>query len=252
MPDEILTYAPIDAAAVQVLLCDADGNLFPSEGLAFEASTIVTNRLLHDLGVDRRFEVDELRRAAEGRNFRSTALALAAEHGVDLPPDELERRVQQEREEVTAHLGRELRPDPAVHEPLRALAERYRLTVVSSSALGRLAASFTAAGLDELFPVPDRFSAEDSLPVPTSKPDPAVYTFAGKALGVAGPQAVAVEDAVVGAQSAVAAGFPTVGNLQFVAPEERAARIDALREVGVAAIVESWAQLRELLSAAPA
>ncbi|WP_425415786.1 HAD family hydrolase [Patulibacter americanus] len=248
MPGEILSYAPIDASAVEVLLCDADGNLFPSEGLAFEASTVVTNRLLHDLGVDRQFEVDELRRAAEGRNFRSTALALAAEHGVDLPPDELERRVQQEREEVTAHLGRELRPDPAVHEPLRALAGRYRLTVVSSSALGRLAASFTAAGLDELFPVADRFSAEDSLPVPTSKPDPAVYLFAGEALGVAGPQAVAIEDAVVGAQSAVAAGFPTVGNLQFVAPDERAARIDALREVGVAAIVESWAQLRELLS----
>jgi HAD superfamily hydrolase (TIGR01509 family) len=248
MPGGILSYAPIDAAAVEVLLCDADGNLFPSEGLAFEASTIVTNRLLHDLGVDRRFEVDELRRAAEGRNFRSTALALAAEHGVELPPDELERRVQQEREEVTAHLGRELRPDPAVHEPLRALAERYRLAVVSSSALGRLAASFTAAGLDELFPVADRFSAEDSLPVPTSKPDPAVYTFAGRALGVAGAQAVAIEDAVVGARSAVAAGFPTVGNLQFVAPDERAARIDALREVGVAAIVHSWAQLHELLA----
>jgi HAD superfamily hydrolase (TIGR01509 family) len=249
MPGDIRSYAPIDATAVEVLLCDADGNLFPSEGLAFEASTVVTNRLLRDLGVGRQFEVDELRRAAEGRNFRSTALALAAEHGVALPPDELERRVQQEREEVTAHLGRELRPDPAVHEPLRALAERYRLTVVSSSALGRLAASFTAAGLDELFPVADRFSAEDSLPVPTSKPDPAVYLFAGEALGVAGPQAVAVEDAVVGARSAVAAGFPTVGNLQFVAPDERAARIDALRDVGVAAIVESWAQLGELLSA---
>lgn len=248
MTDGILSYAPIDAAAVEVLLCDADGNLFPSEGLAFEASTIVTNRLLHDLGVDRRFAVDELRRAAEGRNFRSTALALAAEHGVDLPPDELERRVQQEREEVTAHLGRELRPDPAVHEPLRALAQRYRLAVVSSSALGRLAASFTSADLDELFPVADRFSAEDSLPVPTSKPDPAVYTFAGEALGVAGPVGLAVEDAVVGARSAVAAGFPTVGNLQFVAPEERAARIDALREVGVAAIVHSWAQLGELLA----
>ena len=246
---EVLQYAPVDAGAVRVLLCDADGNLFPSEEPAFVASTEVTNRLLADLGIDRRFAPDELRRRAVGRNFRSTALDLAEEAGVTIDPDELERRVLEERREVVAHLGAVLRPDPEVHEPLGVLARRTRLAVVSSSATPRLAACFTATGLDDLFPHADRFSAEDSLPVPTSKPDPAIYTWAGERLGVAGPQGLAVEDAVAGALSAVAAGFPTVGNLQFVPDDEREARVVALREAGVAAIVPSWRHLSRWLDA---
>jgi drug/metabolite transporter (DMT)-like permease len=62
------------------------------------------------------------------------------------------------------------------------------------------------------------------------------YAFAGERLGVSGAQALAIEDAVAGVRSAVAAGFPTVGNVQFVAPAERPARIVALREAGAAAV----------------
>lgn len=234
----------------QVLLCDADGNLFPSEEPAFEASAEVTNRLLADLAIERRFTADELRREAVGRNFRATALDLAAEHGRALGAAELERWVAEERRAVTAHLGRVLRPDSGVLEPLAALAAAgLRLTAVSSSALRRLAVCFTATGLDDLIPPAARFSAEDSLPVPTSKPDPAVYAHAGAELGVVGPQALAVEDAVAGVQSAVAAGFPCVGNLQFVAPAERAARAEALREAGAASVVVSWGDLVALLGA---
>lgn len=42
-------------------------------------------------------------------------------------------------------------------------------------------------------------------------------------------------------------GFPAVGILQFVAPDEREQRVAALREAGVAAVVASWRQLGELL-----
>ena len=158
----------------------------------------------------------------------------------------------EEREAVVAHLATVLRPDPAVHDPLAGMAGRFRLAVVSSSALSRLAVCFTAAELDGLFPAAVRYSAEDSLPVPTSKPDPAIYALAGRRLGVHGPAGLAVEDAAVGARSAVAAGFPTVGNLQFVAPDEVGARIAALREAGVCAIVPSWSHLAELLDVAGA
>jgi beta-phosphoglucomutase-like phosphatase (HAD superfamily) len=61
-----------------------------------------------------------------------------------------------------------------------------------------------------------------------------------------------VEDAAVGARSAVAAGFPTVGNLQFVPPGEVEARVTALREAGVCAVVPSWSHLAELLGVAAA
>jgi beta-phosphoglucomutase-like phosphatase (HAD superfamily) len=113
--------------------------------------------------------------------------------------------------------------------------------------LTRLAGCFTATGLDELFPAARRYSAEDSLPTPTSKPDPAVYLHACAELGLAPEQGLAVEDSVPGALSAVRAGCPTVGNLRFVAPAERAERADLLREAGVLAIVSSWTELTELL-----
>lgn len=249
MSDAILRFAPFDAGAVKVLLCDADGNLFPSEQPAFVASARVTNEMLADLGIGRRFAPDRLRRRAVGRNFRATALELAAEAGMTIEPDELERRVLQERREVVAHLASVLRPDPAVLEPLRALAASYELAVVSSSASDRLDACFRATQLDALVAPDKRFSAEDSLPVPTSKPDPAIYRFAAERLGISGAAGLAVEDAAAGARSAVAAGFRTVGNLQFVAAGERRAAIAALRDAGVVAIVSSWRQLRELLTA---
>ena len=237
---------------VEILLCDADGNLFPSEEPAFEASTRVTNRVLRELGIDLEFTADELRNAALGRNFRGTITDLAAEHGVEIAPEQLEREVQEEKRAVSAYLGDVLRPDPAVLEPLNALAGRFRLAAVSSSALSRLDACFEATGLAGLFPASERYSAEDSLPEPTSKPDPAIYRLAGERLGVAGAQAVAIEDAVAGVRSAVGAGFPCVGNVLFVAEDEREERIAALREAGAETIVASWWELDELLSATPA
>ena len=230
---------------VQVLLCDAAGNLFPSEEPAFDASVEVTNAFLAEIGSDRRFTAGELRLAATGLNFRSTAQRLAAEAGV--PAADVSPWVLEEKRAVTAHLGRTLRPHAPTSAALTALAQHLPLAAGSSSALARLAACFTAAGLDELIPPARRFSAEDSLPTPTSKPDPAVYLHACAQLGIAPEQGLAVEDSVPGALSAVRAGCPTVGNLRFVAPAERALRADQLREAGVVAIVSSWSELTELL-----
>jgi HAD superfamily hydrolase (TIGR01509 family) len=238
--------------SVELLLCDADGNLFPSEEPAFVASAGVTNRMLAELGVERRFDAAELRREAVGRNFRSTALELAARYDARLEPADLERYVERERQEVTAHLGRVLAPNRDVLEPLTTLGRRFRLAAVSSSATARLDACFRATGLADLFPPEVRFSAEDSLAVPTSKPDPAIYQLAGSELGVSGSRALAVEDAPAGVRSAVGAGFPTVGNLIFVPPDEREERTAALVEAGAGAVVSSWWELVELLGIAPA
>jgi hypothetical protein len=45
----------------------------------------------------------------------------------------------------------------------------------------------------------------------------------------------------------VRAGWPTIGNLQFVPAGERAEREAALTEVGVLTVVSSWSQVLELL-----
>ncbi len=247
MTDGIELFGPLDLGAVEVVLCDADGNLFPSEEPAFDASTTVTNQLLAELGVDRSFTPEELRHRSMGKNFRVTALELAAEAGLAIEAEELERWVLAERAAVVSHLASVLEPDPEVTDPLHELAGAFRLALVSSSALTRVAACLAATGLDALLPPAARFSAEDSLPVPTSKPDPAIYAFAGQQLGISGPAGLAVEDAVAGVRSAVTAGFPTVGNLQFVPPDELQVRAADLRDAGVAAIVPSWRHLAEAL-----
>ena len=257
-----MTTAP-DFDDLRVLLLDADGNLFPSEEPAFVASTDVTNRFLASLGVDVTYTVEHLLATTTGKNFRTTAVDLAAAHGVAVDPvlrpgahpaEEstgpfrltepiLNEWVAEEKKVVSAHLGRVLRPDPAVLEPLRRLSGRYQLAAVSSSALSRLDECFRATGLAALIPPQRRYSAEDSLPRPTSKPDPAVYRHAVARLGVTPRQALAVEDSVPGAQSAVAADIPTAGNVTFVEPRGRADRRRALLDTGAVTVVESWDEL---------
>jgi beta-phosphoglucomutase-like phosphatase (HAD superfamily) len=236
---------PERVAGLRALLCDADDTLVPSEAPAFDASAEVTNRFLEAHGIDRRVTSEELRSGFTGKNFRTTARELAAAAGVDSP--DLDEWVAEEKRVVTAHLGAVLRPDRQVLDVLSAAGRTLTLAAVSSSALTRLDGSFRAAGLGELFPPERRFSAEDSLPTPTSKPDPAVYLHACRELGIAPAEGLAVEDSVSGATSAVSAGCPTVGTVVFVPEAERAERRRRLEEAGVLAVVASWRELGELL-----
>jgi beta-phosphoglucomutase-like phosphatase (HAD superfamily) len=270
-------YRDFEPAEIEVLLCDADGNLFPSEEPAFDASVGVTNRFLESLGLPGNLTAAGLRESTTGKNFRTTAVDLAIAGGVPLEPllaarhpdavvaegdeagnavvltcQELEQWVLEERAVVTAHLGAVLQPDPAVYEPLAILSRRYRLAAVSSSAAARLDACFAATALNGLMPAPVRFSAEDSLPVPTSKPDPAIYRLAGEVMGVQGGQGLAVEDSVPGVLSAVAAGFVVAGNVMFVPPEERFRRVRELRDAGASVVIETWREIEALLGSVTA
>jgi HAD superfamily hydrolase (TIGR01509 family) len=239
----------------RVLLLDADGNLFPSEAPAFVASAEVTNRFLASLGVRETYTPERLLATTTGKNFRTTAVDLAVAHGVTvgpsaeagtgpvLTPGVLDDWVAEEKKVVSEYLGRVLEPDPEVLAALRRLAGRYLLAAVSSSALSRLEECFRATGLTVLIPADRRYSAEDSLPEPTSKPDPAIYRYAAERLGAPVQHCLAVEDSVPGVGSAAGAGIHTLGNLAFVPPAERAERRRALLTAGAAATVESWAEL---------
>ena len=269
---ELQVVRQFDPAPITTLLLDADDNLFPSERPAFAASVEVIKRFLARFGVPAPFTAEELRQQAVGKNFRSTALDLAVVSGVPIEQtlangrpaavvasdgdaasgralcaEELEHWVRQEREQVTAHLATTLRPDPQVLAPLEALASQYALAAVSSSATKRLDACFAATGLDPLIPAALRFSAEDSLPVPTSKPNPAVYLHAGQVMEIDAQHGLAVEDSVPGVKSAVAAGYLTVGNVMFVPAEERRCRRKELVDAGAVAITDSWHTLADVL-----
>ncbi|MCQ1948641.1 HAD family phosphatase [Arthrobacter sp. zg-Y859] len=243
----------LDPAAVTTILCDADGNLFPSEEIAFEASVGVTNDLAAELGMEERFDSEQLRLATTGKNFRTLAKELSAGTGQwekpqhQLGQEDLERWIAEEKRVVSDYLNKRLEPDSDVVDVLGSLAKSYGLAVVSSSALSRLQKCFEATDLEQFF-APERvFSAEDSLPTPVSKPDPAVYLQAIKELGLTAGETLAIEDSLPGAQSAVAAGCQVIGNLRFVAPAEREQRRRELEEAGVAAVISSWPELLPLL-----
>ncbi len=238
------------------LLCDADGTLFPSEAPAFVASADVTNAALAALGATGEHaahDPEELRLTTTGKNFRTTLRDLAVRAGVAdaLTPAVLEHWVAEERRAVSAHLGAVLAPDPDVSGPLGRLAERFALAAVSSSALGRLDACFTATGLAPLFPPERRYSAEDSLPSPRSKPDPAVYHHALAELGLVAADTMAVEDSVPGAEAAVAAGIPCVGIVCFVPEDERSERTEQLLAAGVDEVAADWADVEAWVAARP-
>jgi HAD superfamily hydrolase (TIGR01509 family) len=243
---------PGSAAATRAgtLLLDADDTLFPSEGPAAVVSAAVLADLADRLGLpaDDADAPDRLRRERSGRNFRSTAQELLARHGTGVESAELDAWVRREQAEVAERLGRTLRPRPDVLAALTALSGRYRLAVVSSSGSARIATCLRAAGLAGLIPAHRRFSAEDSLPVPAAKPDPAVYRFALRRLGVRAPDALAVEDSVAGARAALDAGITTLGIVQFVPGPERADRAAALLAEGVSAVAGSWDELTGLFT----
>ncbi len=226
-----------------MLLCDVDGNLFASEEPAFEVSTEVINAFLSSHGVQVTLEAGDMRAESVGRSFRHTLAAVASQFSAELGDTETERWVVAERKAVTARLASALQPDQAVMAPLVRLARQVPLATVSSSAAERIAVCLEVAGLSGLFPAERRFSAEDSLDEPASKPDPAVYLHACRRLGVDPAKAVAVEDSLPGVLSAVGAGIPTIGNVQFVKEGERDGRRAELLRAGAASVVESWDQL---------
>jgi beta-phosphoglucomutase-like phosphatase (HAD superfamily) len=229
-----------------VLLCDADGNLFNSEEPAFAASHSVVNDFLEAIGSPRRFSSEQLRRQTTGRNFRSTARWLAELEGRALSDAELEPWVRRERREVTAHLKTTLKPDETIRSALIRLSEHFDLAIVTSSALSRVECCLCVTGLSDLFRPEWRFSAEDSLPLPRSKPHPDVYLHALACLGVSFDEALAIEDSVPGVRAATAAGVLTLGNTSFVAPGERAVVARELQLAGAIAVSSSWEEVADV------
>jgi HAD superfamily hydrolase (TIGR01509 family) len=248
--------AGLDLSALSTVLFDVDGNLVHSEPLALEASAPVTNRFAEVMGLTERFTAEDLRHATTGRNFRALAVEFAAGSGrwspptTTLTPDALDWWVEEENRVVSAYLRDRLQPDDGVTDAVLRIADRYAVAAVSSSSIARLQACFAAIGLSSCFPPERCFSAEDSLDPPVSKPHPAVYLEALRRLGLRAEQTVAIEDSLRGAQSAVAAGCPTIGNLTFVEQEDRDRHRAALLEAGVVAVVDSWSEAVDLLTPA--
>ncbi|WOO84061.1 Phosphorylated carbohydrates phosphatase [Vanrija pseudolonga] len=237
----------------KALLFDCDNTLVLSEDLAFEGGAALVNRLLAQHGVRNApvFTGKQLMTEYVGQNFRVLLANLQKEYGFSLSPAEVDTLVASELDNLVQRIETpgELKPCVGVHAALERVVAKtpeYTLAVVSSSALSRVNASLKATSLEPYFA--DRvYSAATSLPVPTSKPDPAIYKFALDKLGVKPHEAVATEDSRSGTTSAVAAGIPTIGYLGPYEGDERDEMARVLTDAGARVLMLEWSGFERAL-----
>ena len=125
----------------------------------------------------------------------------------------MDEYVQRELNELIESLKKDCEPCVNANEVLAKLQKqgRYGMSIVSSSALPRVLASIKRAGQASFFDEDKIFSAATSMPMPSSKPDPAIYLFACEKLGVKPEECLAIEDSRSGATSAMRAGINLLG-----------------------------------------
>lgn len=190
-----------------------------SEDLAFEACASLANEILEKKKISNRYTGPTLFKGFVGQNFRGMLMSLQKKHGFTLSEEELNSYVDRELGKVVEKLQEKAEPCEGVIPVLEELykEKKYGLAVVSSSALSRVQVSIRKVGMDKFFHRDHVFSAASSLPTPTSKPNPAIYLYACKELGVQPGQCVAVEDSRSGATAAKNAQIPLIG---YVGPYE--------------------------------
>ncbi|KAK6518229.1 hypothetical protein TWF506_005388 [Arthrobotrys conoides] len=243
--------APVDkhvALPITQLLFDCDNTLVRSEEIAFDVCAELINDLLSKKCPSKatKYTGRSLQSEFVGQNFAGMLRQIEGIYKFTLSPEERECLVNQEVTTITRELGKKAKPCDGANEVLKELRDtgKYGFAVVSSSAGPRVLAALRKAGQMEFFEEKLIFSAMTSLPVPTSKPDPAIYKFACRKLGKDPKECIAVEDSISGVKSAVAAGIKTVGYLGAYEVDEREVKGNDLKKYGVQYCIEDWRELK--------
>jgi len=232
------------------ILLDCDNTLVLSEELAFEACAELANEILEKVGRPERYTGPQLLKDFVGQNFRGMMVSLTKKYNFTLSDEEFDTYVDRELGKVVETLEKKAQPCPGAIEMVEKLDKegKYKLAVVSSSALSRVEASLRKVGLDRFIPHDAVFSAATSLPKPTSKPDPAIYVHSMKVLGVKAEECVAVEDSKSGASAAKNAKIPLIGYVGPYPDDEKEHMIKVLRdECGAIYIMNHWDEFPEAL-----
>jgi len=233
---------------ITTLLFDCDNTLVLSESLAFEACAELANEILASRDIPDRYTGPQLLSDFVGQNFRGMMVSLKTKYKYEMSNEELEKYVSSEEDKVIAKLNEALKPCVGVDPVLMRLdkEKKYKMAVVSSSALRRVKASVVKVDQAKYFG-DDIFSAATSLPKPTSKPDPAIYLFAMDKLGVKPEECVAVEDSKSGATAAFRAKIPTIGYVGSYEKEEEEKMTKVLFDAGCLAVMKDWTEFDGLL-----
>jgi HAD superfamily hydrolase (TIGR01509 family) len=212
----------------RLVVFDCDGVLVDSETL----ENAVMAECLTRAGLP--MSGEEARARYIGLSMRAVMARVEAETGRPLPDPWLADFTARSH----ARLAEAVEATPGVVQALDVLeAAGWTCAVASSGGHGKMAVTLGRTGLSPRF-AGRVFSADD---VAAGKPAPDVYLLAARALGFAPTGAFAVEDSPNGARAALAAGMTTIGFARETAPE-------ALRAVGVHAIIADMAELPALLA----
>ncbi|KAK0739636.1 HAD-like domain-containing protein [Apiosordaria backusii] len=235
---------------ITTILLDCDNTLVLSEDLAFEGCADLINEIsrLKNVPLPQPFTGPSLITEFVGQNFRGMMISLQKRYNFSMTDDELNDYVKREEDVVIAKLKEKLEPCVGVGPVLEKLAKegKYKLAVVSSSALRRVKASIEKVGLDKYFGE-DVYSAATSLPVPTSKPDPAIYLYAMEKMGVKAEECIAVEDSKSGTLSGTRAGIKVVGYVGPYPEGEKERMEEVLKEAGAVVVMRDWSEFEGVL-----
>lgn len=238
---------------IKYLLFDCDNTLVQTEALAFAGCASLVNEILASHGLSYRYSGQEMQRNFVGMNFRALISSLASIHGFTLSHNEIETYSQRELQTIISMIRARAEPCVNANDVLQRLQQqsaKYGMAVVSSSALSRVRASLKKAGQEAFFDEDKIFSAATSLPVPTSKPDPAIYLYACEQLAVQPNECLAVEDSKSGATAAMRAGIPVLGYVGAYEDEKEKMEIDIMlrRDCKAKEVMWDWKDFEAILA----
>jgi HAD superfamily hydrolase (TIGR01509 family) len=231
---------------------DLDNTLVDTEVTAFHAAVPVCNRILAGKGVSETYTVDKLLSLWFGQTFKYMITALGERHNFSITPEERKEWAKWEEDAIVQAVAEKGKPCPGVIDVLEKLIteKKYKLAIVSSSSLPRMMGCLEGVKIDHYFDKRYIYSAQTSMPTPISKPNPAIYLFALKALGLEARQVIAVEDSLGGVDAARGAEIDTVGYTGTTnAPVWRTQLAGDMANQGVSAVMSHWSEFFDLLSA---
>lgn len=222
---------------------DCDNTITLSEYLAMETTAGLVNEILEKYGKSDRYTKETLIAKFVGYSFRKMLPEICQEHDIHMSKEELLYYANVEEEHVITTFKVRGQPCAGALEVIEHLhkAGEHKLAVVSSSALGRIKAQIETTGAAKYFEKDCVFSAQDSMSVPKSKPDPAIYIHAMEKLGAKPHECLAIEDSVSGCQAAIRANIHTIGYIGAYETEgPRRVMKDTLKRAGCCVIMREW------------
>ena len=180
---------------IKAILWDNDGVLVDTETLFFE----VTRSAFASTGIVLTMEIWGTQYLGEGKTSREIAVSLGGD------PDRIALVIDDRNQRYRKILEHPPLIRPKVRETLAALFGRVKMAIVTDSRREQLQLMHGVNGLLNFFDV--TVTSDDCS---LSKPHPAPYLAAMKALNVNAGSCLAIEDSPKGLASARAAGVPCI------------------------------------------